>query len=81
MSRIEVNHYPVANLPEDLRKNFEEGKHVKITIEDDFASLEHYEDLENLLIGLKNEPKITLDEVVKRVRNLRDDEEERFEKF
>jgi hypothetical protein len=81
MSRIEVNNYPVSQLPEDLRKNFEEGKHVKITIEDEHSDEEIQKELEELKVMLENYQRnnknpTSIEEAVKMVRQLRDEWED-----
>lgn len=40
MNKLVREHYPVSNLPEDLREGFETGAVVRITIDTDLAKVE-----------------------------------------
>jgi hypothetical protein len=74
MNKIVRQHYPVSQLPEDLRAQFAEGTSVTITIEDEIKNpLTREQLLEMFEEARKNAPGTTLEEAVARVRALRDE--------
>ena len=86
MNKIVREHYPVANLPEDLREGFEAGAIVKVVVEVEARSPFAYAEenrptvLGDMLKKRKESPSVysgnlTMDEAVSIVRELRDQDE------
>lgn len=74
MNKIVRQHYPVSQLPKDLRAQFAEGTSVTITIEDEIRNPLTREQLLTMFEeARKNSPGTTLEEAVARVRALRDE--------
>jgi hypothetical protein len=77
MNKIVRQHYPVSQLPADLRAQFAEGTSVTITIEDEAKDpLTREQLLEMFVKARENAPGTTLEEAVARVRALRDEWED-----
>ncbi len=87
MNKIVRDHYPVAKLPEDLREGFSQSGTVKVVIEIDERSPFAYTEekdraltLEEMLRRKHADPsaysgRVTMEEAVSRIRELRDREE------
>lgn len=86
MNRIVREHYPVANLPEDLRVGLDADAKVKIVLEveptssliDDLVSADGTIKAENLMevrrrLLARGRPSVSADEAVARIRALRDE--------
>lgn len=74
MNKIVRQHYPVSQLPADLRAQFAEDTSVTITIEEEIRKpLTREQLLEMFEKARKNSPGTTLEEAVARVRALRDE--------
>ena len=73
MERVVLDHYPASKLPDDLRGGILPSASVKITVEEIQAA----PDRERLLSLLRKSrgaiPTVTLEEAVRRVRELRDE--------
>jgi hypothetical protein len=77
MNKIVRQHYPVSQLPADLRAQFADGASVTITIEDEVKNpLTREQLLEMFRKARENAPGTTLEEAVARVRTLRDEWED-----
>ncbi len=89
MNKIVREHYPVANLPEDLRQGFEVGATVKIVVEEEGEAKE-LDPLLALALAAKpmkpeevmearrrlladGRPSVSMEEAVARIRELRDE--------
>jgi 3,4-dihydroxy-2-butanone 4-phosphate synthase len=89
MNKIVREHYPVANLPEDLREGLEEGATVTVVLEVDTQSFDR-EKLVDIAIAAKpatweelmemrrklladGRPSVSAEEAVARIRELRDE--------
>lgn len=88
MNRIVREHYPVANLPEDLREGLDAGAMVRVVVEvapappmktPDFSSENEkpltVDDFKSLIaqIRAQNRPSVSAEEAVARIRELRDE--------
>jgi len=89
MNKIVREHYPVANLPEDLREGFDSGAIVKVVIEVEAPAISREallrsvidatpiaaEDLMEMRRELLSDgrPSVTMEEAVARIRELRDE--------
>ena len=85
MKKIVREHYPIANLPEDLREGFAADSTVKIVIEveepgecSDLAVIERKPVMANDIMEfrrrmlLDGRPSVSMEEAVARIRELRD---------
>ena len=89
MNKIVREHYPVANLPEDLREGFDVGARVTVVVEVESAPVEGSALLE-LALNAKpatwdelmqmrekllsdGRPSVSVEEAVARIRELRDE--------
>ena len=87
MNKIVREHYPVANLPEDLRKEFGDVGTVTLTIEPEIAADDFWsrplhdvkprtpQQFRNDLAKLRaaDRPSVSPEQAVKEIRALRDD--------
>jgi hypothetical protein len=74
MGRIELKHFPASKLPDELRGAFVEGDFVNITVEVDATKPMSREDLLKMLRpDIPREKEVSLEESVKRIRELRDE--------
>jgi hypothetical protein len=76
MNRIIREHYPVANLPDDLREGIDPGGHVTVTVveEEQRPSREKLvELLEQSRLRSRSVGDISSEEAVRRIRDLRDE--------
>ena len=76
MNRIIREHYPVANLPDDLREGIDPGGHVTVTVveEEQRPSREKLvELLEQARARARAAGDVSTEEAVRRVRDLRDE--------
>ena len=75
MDRLVVDHYPASKLPDDLRGRIQPSAVVKVTIEElpkqNFAKEELGRQLAEVRRSL--EKKVTVEEAVARIRQLRDE--------
>lgn len=77
MNKVVREHYPVSQLPADLRSQFPEGASVTVTIEDEIRNpLSREQLMEMFRKARKTAPGTTLEEAVARVRALRDEWED-----
>lgn len=89
MNKIVREHYPVANLPEDLRQGFEAGSTVKIVVEEEAGQAEmnalldmalnakpaSWDELMRMREALlaDGRPPVSMEEAVASIRELRDE--------
>lgn len=75
MNKIVRNHYPAAKLPEELRGSIAEGSSVKVTIEEEQERHPSRDELKRQLEAARGslERKVSVDEAVARIRELRDE--------
>ena len=88
MNKIVLEHYPVSNLPEDIRREFEGATTVRLIVEEDpmltgsaaLKALEakyeaHFAKLasEGSIDFGRHRGKTTIEEAVERIRQLRDE--------
>lgn len=71
MNKIVREHYPAANLPEDLRPSGDPNAHVTITIEEEQRP-ERVLTLEEIF-ALRQPPYRSAEEIVASIRQLRDE--------
>ena len=73
MERLVIDHYPASKLPDDLRGRILPTASVKVTVEE----IQRAPDREKLLSLLqksrRGSTRVTLEEAVRRVRELRDE--------
>jgi hypothetical protein len=78
MGRVELNHYPASKLPDDLRGDIGVDASVNIIIEEDVPKVEPM--TRAALMAMLNRssagPDVSLDDAVKRIRDLRDEWED-----
>lgn len=72
MNRIVREHYPVADLPEDLREGFDFGSNVRVSIEQELPSPDHVLSIDELF-ALRRPPYKTTQEIVDEVRQMREE--------
>ncbi|MCB8839700.1 DUF4131 domain-containing protein [Aurantimonas sp. VKM B-3413] len=68
LKKIILDDYPVENLPEDMRQDFEPGERVRVTVEP-YRKEPRYLRFH----GIAAHKKTTIEEAVARVRALRDE--------
>lgn len=82
MKKIVREHYPVSQLPEDLRAQFPGVETVRLVIEeggkDDIADRSVHRSREQMIadfdaVRCENHPHVSLDDAVARIRALRDE--------
>lgn len=79
MNKIVREHYPVERLPEDLREGLTAGQTVRVVIEQgDGDRLERWMTVEDTLEMIRryraeNPERVTTEEAVARIRELRDE--------
>jgi hypothetical protein len=79
MNKIVREHYPVENLPDDLREGLEAGSTVRVVVEVESAKQERRpltfdESMRLIEEYRRNHPeRVTIEDAVQRVRELRDE--------
>lgn len=75
MNRIVREHYPVSRLPEELRQGLEPDGSVTITLEEEASRVPTADEmrLQWREVRKRLERKVTVEEAVARVRELRDE--------
>ncbi|SIR07092.1 hypothetical protein SAMN05880590_111116 [Rhizobium sp. RU35A] len=83
MNKIVREHYPVENLPEDLREGLQPGATVRVVVEVDDAGIERqpmsFEESMRLINDYRRDhpERVSVDDAVRRIRDLRDEWDER----
>ncbi len=83
MNKIVREHYPVERLPEDLREGLQPGATVRVVLEVDDVRIERqsmsFEDSMRLINDYRrdNPERVSIEDAVRRVRDLRDEWDER----
>lgn len=83
MNKIVREHYPVENLPEDLREGLQPGATVRVVLEVDDVRIERqaisFEESMRLINEYRrdNPERVSVEDAVRRVRDLRDEWDER----
>jgi hypothetical protein len=74
MGKIVLEHYPVSKLPRDLRAGMPDNAMVRVTVEEEGQKAPDEQKLRDLMNrARRNAGKLTLEEAVQRVRELRDE--------
>jgi hypothetical protein len=83
MNKIVREHYPVENLPEDLREGLQAGATVRVVLEVEDETIERpsmsFEESMRLINDYRrdNPERVSVEDAVQRVRALRDEWDER----
>ncbi|MCY1665175.1 hypothetical protein [Rhizobium sp. SL86] len=83
MSKIVREHYPVDRLPEDLREGLEPGATVRVVLEVENVSVERqpmgFAESMRLINEYRrdNAERVSIEDAVRRIRELRDEWDER----
>lgn len=75
MNRIVREHYPVSKLPEELRQGLEPNGSVTVTVEEEARKAPSADEMRKQFLEVRKslKHKVTVEEAVARIRELRDE--------